>query len=127
MMAHAGRPVSAPQETAYRHFLAHRLARRFPPPFQPSEGGGRGGSATVPPLEGPLPEWPATGLGLGAGTGHAGGTPSGVAGAWLQAGSGMGRGTPVGGGGGGSGRPGTCFRCQEPGHWANACPRKGGR
>ena len=42
-----------------------------------------------------------------------------------RGGGGSGRGGRGGGrgGGGGGGRGGNCFKCGQPGHWSNACPR----
>jgi hypothetical protein len=40
-----------------------------------------------------------------------------------RGGGGRGGGGRGGGGRGGGGRAGACFKCGQPGHWANACPR----
>jgi len=40
---------------------------------------------------------------------------------------GGGRGGGRGGSGSGGGGRGSCFRCGQPGHWANACPSRGER
>ena len=42
---------------------------------------------------------------------------------WTGGGAGRGVGRGGGRGGGGGGR-GSCFKCGQPGHWANACPRR---
>jgi hypothetical protein len=60
--------------------------------------------------------------GGGGGGGDDGGSGRGRGGGGGGSGRGGGRGRGRGGGGGG-GRDGNCFKCGQPGHWSNACPR----